>query len=93
MSETFDLEDFSMIDMNAKKVLVALSESGKGIFVKGEEIHKKTGLVPADINESVKSLAKSLLVDVPGNLQGLPPYDFYGVEITDFGRQVLEAYG
>ncbi len=93
MSETFDLEDYTMLDMKAKKVLEALAESGRGIFVKGEEIHKKTSLTPPDINEAVRVLAKSLLVDVPSALQRLPPYEFYAVEITDFGRQVLEQFG
>jgi len=88
----FDLEDFNMIDMTAKKVLEALSEFNKGEFIKGEEIHKKTGLTPNDINLAVKVLAKSLLIDIPSVFQRLPHYDFYTVEITDFGRQVLEKY-
>ena len=88
----FDLEDFNMIDITAKKVLEALSEFNKGEFVKGEQIHKKTGLTPNDITLAVKVLAKSLLIDIPSAFQRLPPYDFYAVEITDFGRQVLEKY-
>jgi DNA-binding MarR family transcriptional regulator len=88
----FDLEDFKMIDMTAKKVLEALSEFNKSEFVKGEEIHKKTGLTPDDINLAVKVLEKSLLIDIPSVFQRLPPYDFYAVEITDFGRQLLEKY-
>jgi hypothetical protein len=90
--ENFDLEDFNMIDMTAKKVLEALSEFNKGEFAKGVEIHKKTGLTPEDINEAIHALKKSLLVDVPNAAETLPPYDFYAVEITDFGRQVLEKY-
>jgi hypothetical protein len=35
MSEDFDLEDFNMIDMGAKKVLEALSEFDEGVLVKG----------------------------------------------------------
>ncbi len=89
----FDLEDYNMIDIKAKKVLQALAESNKGIFVKGEDIHNKTSLTPADINGAIFSLRKSLLVDVPANLDSLPPYEFYGAEITDFGRQVLEQFG
>jgi DNA-binding MarR family transcriptional regulator len=88
----FDLDDFNMIDMNAKKVLKALSEFNKGEFVKGEEIHKKTGLTPDDISEAVKELEKSLLIEIPRGSQRLSPYDFHAVEITDFGRQVLEKY-
>jgi hypothetical protein len=67
----FDLEDFNIIDMTAKKVLEALSEFNKGEFVKGEEIHKKTGLTPNDINLSVKVLEKSLLIDIPSVFQRL----------------------
>lgn len=92
MVEDFDLDDFNMIDMTAKKVLETLSEFSKGELIKGELIHKKTGLTPGEINEAVKSLVESLLVDVPDILHSLPPYDFYAVEITDFGRQVLEQY-
>jgi hypothetical protein len=93
MAQDFDLEDYNMIDLNAKKVLVALSEFPKGELVKGEVIHKKTSLAPAQVNEAVRSLAKSLLVDIPDPLKSLPPYDFYAVEITDFGRQVLAQFG
>jgi DNA-binding MarR family transcriptional regulator len=78
--------------MKAKKVLEALSEFKSCEFVKGEEIHKKTGLTPDQINESVKALEKSLLIEIPSVFQRLSPYDFYAVEITDFGRQVLEKY-
>lgn len=53
----------------------------------------KTGLTPNDINHSVKALAKSLLVDLSTASQTRPPYDFYEVMITDFGRQVLEKFG
>jgi hypothetical protein len=93
MVKNFDLEDFNMVDMTAKKVLVALSKFDRGELIKGELIHKKTGLIPVEINEAVRSLVKSLLVEVPDALKNLPPYDFYAVEITDFGRQVLEQYG
>jgi hypothetical protein len=93
MAQNFDLEDFNMIDMNAKKVLEALSKFDSGELIKGELIHKKTGLMPADINEAVRSLSKSLLLNVPDPLENMPPYDFYAVEITDFGRQVLEQFG
>ncbi len=82
-----------MIDMDAKKVLAAISEFDNGVLVKGELIHKKTGLTPEGINDAVRSLAKSFLVDIPDALKNLPPYDFYAVEITDFGRQVLKQYG
>ncbi len=93
MADISDLEDFNMLDLTAKKVLEALSEWGKGIFVRGEEIHKKTGLTPQDINQAVRSLAKSLLIDIADVTQRLPPYEFQSVMITDFGRQVLEQFG
>ena len=93
MFDDFNLDDFNMIDMKAKKVLEALSEFNKGEFVKGEQIHKKTSLIPEEINEAIRTLEKSLLINIPSVLQKLPPYDFYAVEITDFGRQVLEKYG
>ncbi|MGD6852159.1 MAG: hypothetical protein ACQCN6_08895 [Candidatus Bathyarchaeia archaeon] len=41
MVEDFDLEDYNLIDMNAKKVLVALSEFDQGLLIKGEMVHKK----------------------------------------------------
>jgi hypothetical protein len=93
MAENFNLEDFNMIDMNAKKVLVALAELERGLLAKGEVIHKKTGLTPEQVNDAVRSLEKSLMVNLPDALKNSPPYDFYSVEITDFGRQVLEQFG
>ena len=93
MAQNFDLDDFNMIDMNAKKILVALSQLEKGLLAKGELIHKKTGLTPDIVNEAVRSLKKSLLVDIPAPLKDSPPYEFYAVEITEFGRQVLEQFG
>ncbi len=93
MVQNFDLEDFNMIDMQAKKVLQTLAKYEKGELVKGEILHKETGLIPTDINDAVRSLAKSLLVNVPDPLRDSPPYNFYSVEITDFGRQVLEQFG
>ena len=93
MVQNFDLEDFNMIGMQSKRVLVALSEFDQGKLVKGDLIHIKTGLIPKDINDAVRSLAKSLLVNIPNPLRNSPPYNFYAVEITDFGRQVLEQFG
>lgn len=93
MVQNFDLEDFNMIDMQAKRVLETLAKFDKGQLVKGDLIHIKTGLIPKDINDAVRSLAKSLLVNVPDPLRSSPPYNFYAVEITDFGRQILEQFG
>ena len=92
MQNDFELDDFNMIDMNAKRVLEALAEFNKGEFAKGDQIHRKTGLTPETINEAIRSLEKSLLVNNP-TISKLPPYDFYAVAISDFGRQVLEKYG
>jgi hypothetical protein len=50
-------------------------------------------LIPAEVNDAVRDLAKFLLVDIPDALKSLAPYDFYAVEITDFGRQVLKQFG
>ncbi|RPJ64653.1 MAG: hypothetical protein EHM20_18170 [Alphaproteobacteria bacterium] len=90
--QNFNLDDFNILDMNAKKVLEALFEFNEGEFAKGDQIHKKTSLTPADINQAVKVLEKSLLVDNPDISKESSPYDFYAVQITDFGRQVLEKY-
>jgi DNA-binding MarR family transcriptional regulator len=74
-------------------VLEALVDTNRGEFIKGEDIHKKTGLTPDDINHSVKSLEKSLLIETQSIFEQLRPYDFYAAEITDFGRQVIEQFG
>jgi hypothetical protein len=91
--QDFDLDDFNTIDMNAKKVLAALAEFNRGEFAHGEEIHKKTGLTPETINGAIRVLEKSLLADNPNRSKQSPPYDFTAVEITEFGRQVLEKFG
>jgi DNA-binding MarR family transcriptional regulator len=93
LSANFELEDYNMIDMTAKRVLQAFAETNRGEFIKGEDIHKKTGLIPDDINHAVKSLEKSLLIETQGTIERLPPYDFYAAQITDFGRQVIEQFG
>lgn len=93
MQNNFDLDEFNMIDINSKRVLVALSEFNRGEFAKGDEIHRKTGLTPEVINGAVRVLEKSLMVNNPSIYKESPPYDFYAVEISDFGRQVLEKYG
>ncbi len=53
--------------------------------MKGELIHKRTGLIPAEVNDAVRDLAKSLHVNISDALKNLAPYDFYAVEIKDFG--------
>jgi hypothetical protein len=79
--------------MNAKKVLEALAALSKGEFANGEQIQQLTSLSPEVINDSVRVLEKSLLIDNPSLEDNIPPYEFYAVGITDFGRQVLEKYG
>jgi hypothetical protein len=93
LSEKIDLDEVNAIDMNAKKVLEALAALNKGEFANGEHIQQLTGLTPEVINGSVRALENSLLIENPSLEDNLPPYDFYAVEITDFGRQVLEQYG
>ncbi|MCL2358461.1 MAG: hypothetical protein FWC74_01695 [Candidatus Bathyarchaeota archaeon] len=93
MQNNFDVDDLNVIDMDAKKVLEALSDFNRGEFTKGEQIHKKTGLSTEIINVAVKVLEKSLLVNNPDISKSSPPYDFDTIEISDFGRQVLEKYG
>jgi len=71
----FDLEDHNMIDMTAKRGPEAFTEI-KGELVKGEEIHKKTGLTLNDIDPVVEVLEKSLVIEIPNVFQRLPPYNF-----------------
>ena len=82
-----------MIDSTARRVLVALSEFEKGLLVKVDILHKKTGLMPRGLNDAVRHLSTSGLIDNPYPSKKFGPYDFYAVEITDLGRQVLEKFG
>jgi len=93
MVEDFEQDDFDMLDQSAKRVLVALSQFEKGVLVKVDIIHKKTGLMPDALNDAVRHLSKSKLIDNPEPSKKFGPYDFYGVEITDLGRQVLAKFG
>jgi hypothetical protein len=93
LSEKVDIDQVNAIDMNAKKVLEALAALSKGEFANGEQLQQLTGLTPEVINNSIRQLEKSLLIDNPSLEDNIPPYEFYAVEITDFGRQVLEKYG
>lgn len=93
MSEGIDLDQVNAIDMNAKKVLEALAALNQGEYANGVQLQQLTGLSPEVINNSVRQLEKSLLVNNPSTEDNIPPYEFYAVEITDFGRQVLEKYG
>jgi hypothetical protein len=93
LSGNLDIDEVNAIDMNAKKVLEVLAGFNQGEFASGKEIHEKTGFTPEVINGAVRVLEKSLLVNNPATSDKQLPYDFYAVEITDFGRQVLEKYG
>jgi hypothetical protein len=93
MVEDFEQDDFDMLDQSAKRVLVALSESEKGLLVKVDILHKKTGLMPEGLNDAVRHLSKSGLINNPEPSKRFGPYEFYAIEITDLGRQVLEKFG
>ncbi len=93
MVEDFEQDDWDMIDPAAKRVLVALSEFEKGQLVKVDLIHKKTGLMPEALNDAVRHLSKSKLIDNPDPSKRFGPYDFFAIQITDVGRQVLAKFG
>jgi hypothetical protein len=93
MVEDFIQDDWDILGSSAKRVLVALSEFERGILVKVDLIHKKTGLMPEGLNDAVRHLSKSKLIDNPEPSKRFGPYDFYAVEITELGRQVLEKFG
>jgi len=93
MVEDFEQDDFDMLDPSSKRVLVALSEFEKGLLVQVDLIHKKTGLMPEALNDAVRHLSKSKLINNPDPSKRFGPYDFYTVEITDLGRQVLAKFG
>jgi hypothetical protein len=93
MIEDFEQDDFDMIDQSAKRVLVALSLFEKGFLVTVDLLHKKTGLMPEALNDAVRHLSKSKLIDIPDTEKKHGPYDFNSVEISDFGRQLLAKFG
>ena len=93
MAEDFEQEDFDMLTPSEKRVLVALSQFEKGLLVKVDLIHKKTGLMPEGLNDAVRHLLKANLINNPDPSKKFGPYDFYALEITDFGRQVLAKFG
>jgi len=93
MDEDFEQDDFDMIDPSAKRVLVALSQFEKGLLVTVDILHRKTGLMPETLNDAVRHLSKSKLIDNPEPGKRHGPYDFNTVVITDLGRQVLAKFG
>jgi len=93
MVEDFEQDDFDMIDPSAKRVLVVLSQFEKGLVVTVDLLHRKTGLMPEALNDAVRHLSKSKLIDIPEPTKRYGPYEFYAVEINDFGREVLAKFG
>jgi hypothetical protein len=93
MVEDFEQDDFDLLDQTAKQVLKALNQFDKGLLVKVDLIHRKTGLMPEGLNDAVRHLSKSKLIDILDTPKRMGPYEFYAVEITDFGREVLAKFG
>ena len=92
MIEDFEQDDFDLLDQSAKQVLVALSKFEKGLLVKVDLLHKSSGLMTDGLNDAVRHLSKSDLIQVLDTPR-MGPYDFYALEITDFGREVLAKFG
>jgi hypothetical protein len=92
MVEDFEQDDFDMIDQTARRVLIALSKFEKGLLVKVDLLHKKTGLMPEGLNDAVRHLSKSKLIEIIDTPQRTGPYELSAVEITDFGREVLAKF-
>ena len=93
MVEDFEQDDFDMLDLSTRRVLIALSQFEKGLLVKVDLLHRKTGLMPEGLNDAVRDLLKSKLIDILETPKRIGPYEFYAVEITDFGREVLAKFG
>jgi hypothetical protein len=93
MVEDFEKDDFDLLDQSAKQVLVDLSQFEKGLLVKVDLLHKKTGLMPEGLNDAVRHLSKSKLIDILETPKRIEPYEFFAVEITDLGREVLAKFG
>jgi hypothetical protein len=93
MVEDFEQDDFDILDPTSKQVLVALSQFEKGLLVKVDLIHRKTGLMPEGLNDAVRHLSKAKLIDILETPKRMGPYEFFAVEITDLGREVLAKFG
>jgi hypothetical protein len=93
MVENFEQDDFDMLSQSAKQVLLALSQFEKGLLVKVDLVHRKTGLMPEGLNDAVRHLSKAELIDILETPKRMGPYEFYAVEISDFGREVLAKFG
>jgi hypothetical protein len=93
MVENFEQDDFDILDQSTKQVLVALSKFEKGLLVKVDLLHRKTGLMPEGLNDAVHHLSKAKLIDILETPKRMGPYEFYAVEISDLGREVLTKFG
>jgi hypothetical protein len=93
MVEDFEQDDFDMLDQSTKQVLFALSLFEKGLLVKVDLLHRKTGLMPEGLNDAVRHLSKAQLIDILDTPKRMGPYEFYAVEISDLGREVLTKFG
>ena len=93
MVENFEQDDFDMLDPSTKRVLVILSKFEKGLMVKVDLVHRKTGLMPEGLNDAVRHLSKAKLIDILETPKKMGPYEFYAVEISDLGREVLAKFG
>ncbi len=93
MVEDFEQDDFDLLDQSAKQVLVALSKFEKGLLVKVDLLHKRSGLMTDVLNDAVRHLSKSKLIDILETPKRMGPYEFFAVEITDLGREVLAKFG
>jgi hypothetical protein len=93
MVENFEQDDFDILDQSAKRVLITLSQYEKGLLVKVDMLHKKTGLMPEGLNDAVHHLSKAKLIDILETPKRLGPYEFYALEISDLGREVLAKFG
>jgi hypothetical protein len=49
--------------------------------------------MPEGLNDAVRHLSKSNLIDNPYPSKRYGPYDFYAIEITELGQQVLKKFG
>jgi hypothetical protein len=92
MVEDFEQDDFDLLDQPAKQVLVALSKFDRGLLVKVDLLHRKTGLMTEGLNDAVRHLSKSKLIDILDTPKRMGPYEFYAIEITDLGREVLAKF-
>ena len=58
MVEDFEQDDFAMLDPSARRVLTALSQFEKGLLVKVDLLHRKTGLMPEGLNDAAEAPVK-----------------------------------